>query len=132
MQKIITVKCPKCNNNHHFHKFSKDKFRNQNIVALFANTSLHPILSLRTEWKNILPALCGKSSFFTPKVTAALPPSVSKLFGKMDLKRMRHSTFLIITVLYQFFIGKSSTRNISLILNQLYNIKLSHVTCWMV
>lgn len=41
---------------------------------------------------------------------------------------MRHSVFLIVTVLYQFFIGKSSTRNISLRLYQLYNIKLSHVT----
>lgn len=67
-------------------------------------------------------------SFFAPKPTAALPPSVSKLFGKTDLKRMRHSPFLIITVLYQFFIGKSSTRNISLMLNQLYGIQLSHVT----
>ena len=67
-------------------------------------------------------------SFFIPKPTAALPPSISNLFGKKDLKRMRHSPFLIITVLYQFFIGKSSTRNISLMLFQLYNIKLSHVT----
>ena len=53
---------------------------------------------------------------------------MSSLFGKNDLKRMRHSPFLIITALYQFFIGKSSTRNISLILYQLFNIKVSHVT----
>jgi hypothetical protein len=41
---------------------------------------------------------------------------------------MRHPIHLIITVLTLFFIGKSSTRNISLMLYQLYNIKLSHAT----
>ena len=87
---------------------------------------------LHHDYHNYSNFRCGDKkcnhSFFIPKPTAALPPSISNLFGKKDLKRMRHSQFLIITVLYQFFIGKSSTRNISLMLFQLYNIKLSYVT----
>jgi len=151
MQKIITLKCPKCNNNHHFHKFGKDKFGYQKYRCLVCKHQFTPDNPTKLRMKKYPPCpMCGKSSFlhhdyrdysnfrcgdkkcyhsfFVPKDTAALPPSVSKLFGKNDLKRMRHSAFLIITVLYQFFIGKSSTRNISLILNQLYNIKVSHVT----
>ena len=154
MQKIITLKCPKCNNNHRFHKFGKDKFGNQKYRCLECKHQFAPDYKLKqgkTKTNKYPPCpVCGKAtflhhdyrdysnfrcsdkrcnhSFFIPKPTAALPPSISNLFGKKDLKRMRHSPFLIITVLYQFFIGKSSTRNISLMLFQLYNIKLSHVT----
>lgn len=151
MQKIIHVKCPKCNNNQHFHKFGKDKFGNQKYRCLDCGYQFAPDFQPKTRMRKYPPCpVCGKSSFlhhdyrdysnyrccdkkcnhsfFAPKPTAALPTSVSALFGKTDLKRMRHSPFLIITVLYQFFIGKSSTRNISLMLHQLYNIKLSHVT----
>ena len=151
MQKIITVKCPKCNNNQHFHKFGKDKFGNQKYRCLVCKHQFAPDFQPKNRMKKY-PSypLCGKASFlhhdyrdysdyrycnkkcnhsfFVPKPTAALPASVSSLFGKHDLKRMRHSPFLIITVLYQFFIGKSSNRNISLMLSQLYNIKISHVT----
>ncbi len=154
MQKIITLKYPKCNNNHRFHKFGKDKFGNQKYRCLECKHQFAPDYKLKqgkTKTNKYPPCpVCGKAtflhhdyrdysnfrcsdkrcnhSFFIPKPTAALPPSISNLFGKKDLKRMRHSPFLIITVLYQFFIGKSSTRNISLMLFQLYNIKLSHVT----
>lgn len=67
-------------------------------------------------------------SFFVCKPTVKLPPSMSKLIGKEDFKRIRHPVQLIITALTQFYIGKSSFRNIALMLNMLYNIKLSHVT----
>ena len=151
MQKIISVKCPKCNNNHDFHKFGKDKFGNQKYRCLHCKHQFAPDSQPKKRMNKYPPCpVCGKSSFlhhdyrdysnyrccdkkcnhsfFVPKPTAVLPPSVSKLFGKTDLKRMRHSPFLIITVLFQFFIGKSSTRNISLILRQLYNVNISHVT----
>ena len=129
MQKIIHVKCPKCNNNQHFHKFGKDKFGNQKYRCLDCGYQFAPDFQPKTRMRKYPPCpVCGKSSFlhhdyrdysnyrccdkkcnhsfFAPKPTAALPTSVSALFGKTDLKRMRHSPFLIITVLYQFFIGK--------------------------
>jgi transposase-like protein len=67
-------------------------------------------------------------SFFTPKPTVKLPPSMSALVGKHNFKRMRHSVFLIFTALTMSFIGKSSSRNIALIFKMLYNINVSHVT----
>lgn len=151
MQKIITVKCPKCNNNHNFYKFGKDKFGFQKYQCRVCKHQFAPDNPTKTKMKKYPPCpTCGKSSFlhhdyrdysnfrcsdkrcnhsfFHPKRTSALPPSISKLFGKNDLKRMRHPVHLIITVLTMFFIGKDSTRNISFILNQLYNVKISHVT----
>ncbi len=151
MQKIIPVRCPKCNNNHHFHKFGKDNLGNQKYRCLMCKHQFAPDSKPLERGRKYPPCpMCGKSSFlhhdyrdysnyrcsdkkcnhsfFQPKATVALPPSVSNLFGKKDLKRLRYPLHLIITVLTLFFIGKSSTRNISLMLNQLYNIKVSHVT----
>ena len=67
-------------------------------------------------------------SFFVVKGNAVTPPSMSALFGKTDFKRMRYPVFLIITALSMFYLGKSSFRNISLILRTAFNIKVSHVT----
>jgi len=53
---------------------------------------------------------------------------MSTLFGKHDFKRMRYPVQLIITALSMFFLGKSSFRNISLILRTVFNIKVSHVS----
>ena len=126
-------------------------FANQKYRCLACKHQFAPDTLPRSRGKKYHPCpMCGKSSFlhhdyrdysnfrcsdkkcnhsfFQPKSTAALPPSVSKLFGKSDLSRMRYPVHLIITVLTLFFIGKSSTRNISLMLYQLYNIKISHVT----
>lgn len=151
MQKIISQKCPKCNNNKYFHKFGKDKFGKQKYRCLECKHQFAPdrIKSKQIRKYPSCPK-CGKAtflhhdyhdysnyrccdkkcnhSFVVAKPNITLPPSMSKLFGKTDLKRMRHPPFLIITVLYQYFIGKSSTRNISLMLFQLFNIKISHVT----
>ncbi len=151
MQKIISLKCPKCNNTHNFYKYGKDKLGFQKYQCRVCKHQFTPDNPRKKAMKKYPPCpMCGKSSFlhhdyrdysnfrccdkkcnhsfFSPKVTATLPPSVSNLLGKSNLKRMRFPPFIIITVLYQFFIGKSSTRNISFILNQLYNIKVSHVT----
>ena len=151
MQKIIPIVCPKCNNNHHFHKFGKDNFGHQKYRCLTCKYQFAPDTLPKTRGEKYPPCpMCGKASFlhhdyrdyfnfrcsdkkcnhsiFEVKATEKKQPSISKLFGKADLKRMRHPIHLIITVLTLFFIGKSSTRNISLMLYQLYNIKLSHVT----
>jgi len=53
---------------------------------------------------------------------------MSKLFGKTDFKRMRYPVFLIITALSVFYLGKNSFRNISLILQTSFNVKVSHTT----
>jgi len=57
-----------------------------------------------------------------------LPPSMSNIIGKYNFKRMRHSLHLVITALTLFYIGGTSFRKITTMLEILYNIKVSHVT----
>jgi transposase-like protein/DNA-directed RNA polymerase subunit RPC12/RpoP len=151
MQKIITQRCPKCNNNQYFFKYGKDKFGNQKYLCKVCKHQFAPNYSHKIKAKKYPPCPnCGKASFihhdfkdytnyrccdkkcnhsfFTPKPTVKLPPSMSVLVGKHDFKRMRHSLFLIFTALTMSFIGKSSSRNIAFIFKMLYNIKVSHVT----
>ena len=64
MQKIITLKCPKCNNNHRFHKFGKDKFGNQKYRCLECKHQFAPDYKLKLI--NILLVLCvEKLHFYT-------------------------------------------------------------------
>ena len=65
---------------------------------------------------------------FVPKPTAISSPSISKLFGKTDFKRMRYPLQTIIMALCMFYLGKNSFRNISLILRIVNGIKVSHTT----
>lgn len=67
-------------------------------------------------------------SFFVVKGNAVAESSMSKLFGKTNFKRMRYPVFLIMTALSMFYLGKSSFRNISLILRTAFNINVSHTT----
>ena len=154
MQKIISFSCPKCNNNHSFYRYGKDpdgyqKYQCRNCKYQFAPE--RP----RTEGANSqrkYPScpVCGKAaflhhdhshysnyrccdkkcnhSFFVWKNTAIESPSMSKLFGKHDFKRMRYPVHLIITVLSMFYLGKNSFRNISLILKTAFNVTVSHTT----
>jgi len=151
MQNIIAQKCRKCNNNQLFSKYGKDKFGNQKYLCKVCNYQfapssnpqigrrLHPPCPncgkqsfLHHDYRDYSNYRCGDKkcnhSFFTPKPTAKLPPSMSALVGKHNFKRMRHSVFLIFTALTMSFIGKSSSRNIALIFRMLYNINVSHVT----
>ena len=64
MQKIIHVKCPKCNNNQHFHKFGKDKFGNQKYRCLDCGYQFAPDFQPKTRMRKYPPCpVCGKSSF---------------------------------------------------------------------
>lgn len=154
MAKIIATKCPKCNS-HLLYKYGKDNSGNQKYQC---RSCLHQFAPERVQKqrgrksvKNYPPCpRCGKGSFvhhdydhytnyrcndkkcnhsfFAVKPTVALPPSMSKLVGKSDFKRLRHPVQLVISALTMFYIGKSSFRNIAFMLNMLYNIKVSHVT----
>ena len=53
---------------------------------------------------------------------------MSNIIGKYNFKRMRHSLHLVITALTLFYIGGTSFRKITTMLEILYNIKVSHVT----
>ena len=57
---------------------------------------------------------------------------MTNLFGKQNFKRMRYPIHIIITAISMFYLGKSSFRNISLILKTVFNIKVSHtsVSSW--
>ncbi len=150
MQKIILKKCPKCNS-HSLYKYGKDKSGNQKYQCRICKHQFAPDhVKTRNERKYPSCPVCSKASFlhhdyehysnyrcgdkkcnhsfFTPKPTVKLPPSMSNIFGKSDFKRMHHSVHLVITALTMFYIGGTSFRKIALMLNFLYNIKLSHVT----
>lgn len=150
MDKIISHSCPKCNSQK-LYKYGKDKFGNQKYQCRICKHQFAPAHQ-KTKRVSKYPACpaCGKSaflhhdhkhyfnfrcndkkcnhSFFQVKPTVIAPPSMSNILGKTDFKRMRHSIHLVITALTMFYMGGSSFRKISWMLNFLYNIKVSHVT----
>ena len=60
--------------------------------------------------------------------TKAYRPSISKLFGKTDFKRMRYPVHVILMALSMFYLGKNSFRNIALILRTVMNLQVFHTT----
>ncbi len=69
-----------------------------------------------------------RHSVFVPKPTAISAPSMSKLFGKTDFKRMRYPFHVILMALSMFYLGKNSSHNIALILRTVMNLQISHTT----
>lgn len=149
--KSYQIICPKCNNNHLFYRYGKDSDGYQKYQCRKCKCQFAPD-KLKTESVRKYPSCpcCGKStflhhdyefysnyrcsdkncnhSFFVVKGSAVTESSMSQLFGKTNFKRMRYPVFLIITALSMFYLGKSSFRNISLILRTAFNIKVSHTT----
>ena len=150
MDKIIPKCCPRCNSKK-LYKYGKDKFGYQKYQC---PTCKHQFAPSNPKYgrQRKYPScpVCGKCSFlhhdyddysnyrcsdkkcnhsfFQIKPTVKLPPSMSKVLGKTDFKRMRHSLHLVVTALTMFYIGGMSFRKIALTLKILYNIKVSHVT----
>jgi transposase-like protein/DNA-directed RNA polymerase subunit RPC12/RpoP len=151
MKKLYHFSCPRCNNSSNFYFYGKDKSGFQKYQCRDCNRQFAPD-NPSTKQKRDYPRcpVCGKASFlhhdyihysnyrcgdkkcyhsfFVPKPTNILSPSMSKLIGKTDFKRMRYPVSLIIQVLVMFYIGNSSFRKIALMLRMLHNIKLSHTT----
>jgi putative transposase len=151
MQKIVSLRCPKCNNSHSFYRFGKDSNGYQKYQCRNCNHQFAPDRPIVREAQNYLRCpVCNKASFihhdhdhytnyrccdkrcnhsfFVAKHTAVVPASMSTLFGKTDFKRMRYPVHLIITALTMFYLGKNSFRNISLIIQIAFNVKVSHTT----
>lgn len=156
--KSIALRCPKCNNNQNFYRYGKDADGHQKYLCRCCNHQFAPDRPRAGEGQIGRPRqrsyppcpVCGKStflhhdhehysnyrccdnhcnhSFFVWKNAAITAPSMSRLFGKTDFKRMRYPIFLIITALTMFYLGKNSFRNISLILRVSFNVKVSHTT----
>ena len=151
MQKSVSFRCPKCNNSHSFYRYGKDKYGLQKYLCRCCNyqfTPQRPSLRLPMEYP-VCPA-CGKASFlhhdyqfysnyccgdkkcshsfFVPKPAAIPPASISSLVGKSDFKGLRYPVQTVISALTMFYLGKSSFRNIALILRITSNIKVSHTT----
>lgn len=149
MQKLYHFSCPKCNHSHQFHRFGRDKDGHQKYRCLSCGHQFAPDRP-RSAPKYPPCPVCGNASFlhhdhahysnyrccdkrcnhsfFAWKSTAITAPSMSKLFGKHNFKRMRYPVQTIVTALSMFYLGKNSFRNISLILRTAFNIKVSHVT----
>lgn len=151
MQKIVSVRCPKCNNSHSFYRYGKDISGFQKYLCRNCNHQFAPDNPTSRLLKHYPPCpVCGKASFlhhdyqhysnfrcgdkkcyhsfFVAKPTTITNPSMSSLFGKKDFKRMRYPVQIIITALSMFYLGKNSFRNISLILQTVFSVKVSHTT----
>lgn len=155
MEKLYQIHCPKCNNNHSFYRYGKDKNGFQKYLCRKCGHQFAPDAPVGKPGKprrRPYPScpVCGKAtflhhdmehysnyrccdkrcnhSFFVPKPTAIAPPSVSKLFGKTDFKRMRYPVHVILMALSMFYLGKNSFRNIALILRSVMNVQVSHTT----
>ena len=153
MVKLYRVYCPKCNNNHSFYRYGKDKSGFQKFLCRKCNHQFVPDKPKSKSFRsNKYPSCpkCGKASFlhhdylcysnfrcadkkcyhsfFVHKPNAVCPSSMSSLFGKTDLKRMRYPVFVITSALCMFYLGKSSFRNIALVLRLTFNISVSHTT----
>ena len=153
MAKLYQVCCPKCNNKTDFYRYGKDAHGHQKYQCKKCGHQWAPDTPERvyTRTKNY-PAcpVCGKATFlhhdrehyahytcsdkkcrhsvFVPKPTAISAPSMSKLFGKTDFKRMRYPVHVILMALSMFYLGKNSFRNIALILRTVMNVRVSHTT----
>ena len=149
MQKVCHFQCPKCNNKQSFYRYGKDKFGNQKYQCRKCWHQFAPEKPTHKQ-KHLPCSKCGKATFvhhdyelytnyrcgdkkcyhsmFVPKPTAISVPSMSKLFGKADFKRMRYPVHTIISALSMFYLGKNSFRNIALILRIVNNISVSHTT----
>lgn len=150
MDKIIPNCCPRCNSKK-LYKYGKDRFGNQKYQCPICKHQFAPDSPKKVNPRKYPSCpVCGKSaflhhdyddysnyrcsdkkcnhSFFQAKSTVKLPPSMSNIIGKYNFKRMRHSLHLVITALTLFYIGGTSFRKITTMLEILYNIKVSHVT----
>lgn len=151
MKNILPVRCPKCNNNHSFYRYGKDSDGFQKYLCRNCNHQFAPDKPTVRQASNYPRCpKCGKAtflhhdfdfysnyrccdkkcnhSFFVAKSKSIDLPSSSTLFGKANFKRMRYPVHLIITALTMFYLGKNSFRNISLIFELVFNIKVSHTT----
>ncbi len=154
MEKLYQIRCPKCNNKTEIYRYGKDahghqKYQCKKCRHQWAPEARREIGRPRTKNYPSCP-VCGKAaflhhdkehysnyrccdkkcshSFFVPKPTAISAPSMSKLFGKADFKRMRYPVHVILTALSMFYLGKNSFRNIALILRTVMDVKVSHTT----
>ena len=150
MAKLYTIGCPRCNS-HLLYRFGKDKSGFQKYLCRKCNHQFAPDNPAKARFKNY-PSCprCGKASFlhhdydhysnfrcsdkrcyhgfFVMKATTIQQPSMSSLFGKSDFKHMRYPVCVVVSALCMFYLGKSSFRNISLILRLTFNVSVSHTT----
>lgn len=149
MEKLYQISCPKCNNKTDFYRYGKDKHGHQKYLCKKCWHQFVPGGSTRIgrPKKSSYPScpVCGKAmylhhdrehyaqytccdkkcrhSVFVPKPSSIQPPSMSKLFGKTDFKRMRYPVHVILMALSMFYLGKNSFRNIALILRTVMNVR---------
>lgn len=134
MARLYQVSCPKCNNKTDFYRYGKDKHGHQKYQCkkcwhqFVPDTPVGKPGRARERPYPSCP-MCGKAmylhhdrehyahyscrdkkcghSVFAPKPTAIQAPSISKLFGKTDFKRMRYPVHVILMALSMFYLGKT-------------------------
>jgi hypothetical protein len=135
MTKSYQICCPKCNNHQNFYRYGKDKYGNQKYLCRVCGHQFAPDAHAADKpgRPRVRPyptcPVCGKAMFlhhdhkyysnyqccdkkcghsiFVPKPAAVTAPSMSKLSGKTDFKRMRYPVHVILTALSMFYLGKT-------------------------
>ena len=115
MMKSYQIKCPKCNNFHNFYRYGKtpEGYQTYQCKECYHQFAPDKPVKVHSHKKNYPSCpCCGKTTFlhhdydfysnyrcsnkkcnhslFVPKPTMISSPSMSKLFGKTDFKRMRY------------------------------------------
>lgn len=148
------VQCPRCFSED-LYKYGKDKYGHQKYQCKecyrqFAPKTLKQRKSKKNNRKYPSCPKCGKAtflhhehqyynqlrccdkqcnhSFIIPKPVSIAKPSYTNVKGKTDFKGMRYPVHTILLALYLYYLNKSSTRDISKLLRDMYNIDVSHVT----
>ncbi|MBM7625152.1 IS6 family transposase [Sporohalobacter salinus] len=146
------VQCPRCHSKD-LYKYGKDPHGNQKYQCKECKRQFAP-KTLKTtktrERKYPSCPKCGKAtflhhdyeyysnlrccdkkcnhSFIIPKPTSIADPSYTNLKGKTSFKGMRYPVHTILLTLYLYYLNQSSTREISKLLDCMFNIQVSHVT----
>lgn len=139
MENFYHFSCPTCNNKTDFYRYGKGPHGHQKYLCKKCRHQWAPVTPSKERNPNYPSCpVSGKATFlhherehyniylccdkrcihslFLPKPTAVAAPSMSKLFGKTDFKRMRYPLHVILIPLSMFYLGKISFRNIALIM----------------
>ena len=146
------TQCPRCYSTN-LYKFGKDKHGHQKYQCQECKRQFAPkTLENRKPKERKYPSCpkCGKAtflhhsykhynqlrcwdkecnhSFSVPKPTSIKNPSCENVKGKTNFKGMKYPMHTILLALYLYYLNQSSTRAISRLLKDMYNIDVSHVT----
>lgn len=153
MKKLYQISDLKGNNKTDFYRYRKDlpghpkyqckksrsvgisgHLRRLNVFTLEQSTTLptlfkrEPYMCITIENTTSITSAKTNMQAFCLCAEAISAPPMSKLFDKIDFKRMSYPVHVILMALSMSVLRKSSFRNIALILRAVMNVQISHTT----